>query len=170
MGFFNSFLEIRDNLIEGEYDWSSDCSHSGIQVGAAATPWEAGPPPTVGFGVSISHNSIRHADAEEGGAIGQSNIAGVGPEPHRWPLSDNMLIHHNSISDIDGARAMAICGKKSHPRVGIAFPDPATAWHTVLYANSCKNVSVRIGLGGADVVKVCPSSAADSCECPDAAQ
>jgi hypothetical protein len=165
MGFFNSFLEIRDNIVDGEYDWSNDCSHSGIQIGAAATPWEPGPPPTVGFGISVSHNTIRRADAENGGAIAQSNIWWVGPEPHRWPLSDNMLIHHNSISDIDGERAMPLCGK-SHPRMGIAFPEPATAWRTVLYANSCKNVSMPIGPGGANTVAVCPSSVPDSCECP----
>ncbi len=169
MGFFNFFLEIRDNVVDGEYDWANDCSHSGIEVGAAATPWEAGPPPTVGFGLSIAHNTIRHADAEFGGAISQMNIWWNGPEPHRWPLSDNMLIHHNSILDIDGARAMPICGK-SRPRTGIAFPDTGTAWRTVLYANSCKNVSTPIGSGGIDTVNVCPSSVPDSCECPSPAR
>lgn len=164
-GYFNFFLDIRNNVIDGEYDWTSDCSHSGIQIGVAATPWEGRPPPTVGFGVSVSHNDIRHADAENGGAIAQSNIWWVGPEPHRWPLSDGMLIHHNSISDIDGARALAQCGK-SQARVGVAFPDAAIAWRTVLYANSCKNVSTPIGDGGIDTVSVCPSAVHDSCECP----
>jgi hypothetical protein len=165
LGFFNSFLEIRDNVVDGEYDWSNDCSRSGISAGVAAAPWEDGPPPTVGFGVSISHNTIRHADAEFGGAIAQVNTWFNGPEPHRWPLSDNMLIHHNSIVDIDGARALAVCGT-SRPRIGIAFPDPAIAWRTVLYANSCRNVSMPIGPGGVGTVKVCPSSVPDSCECP----
>jgi hypothetical protein len=36
----------------------------------------------------------------------------------------------------------------------------------VLYANSCRNVSMPIGPGGIDTVKVCPSSVHDSCECP----
>ena len=125
------------------------------------------PPPTVGFGVSISHNTIRHADAQYGGAIALLDSWSAGPEPHRWPLSDNVLIHHNSISDIDGARAAPQCGK-SRARIGIAFPDPAIAWRTVLYANSCKNVSVPIGEGGVDTVRICPSSAPDSCECPQA--
>jgi hypothetical protein len=168
MGFFNFFLEIRDNVVDGEYDWANDCSRSGIGVGVAAAPWaDDGPPPTVGFGVSISHNTIRHADEQYGGAIAQVNTWYAGPEPHRWPLSDNLLIHHNSITDIDGPRALPVCGT-SRPRIGIAFPDPAIAWRTVLYANSCKNVSMPIGPGGIDTVKVCPSSVPDSCECPQA--
>lgn len=164
LGFLNFFLAIHDNIVDGEYDWSNDCSHSGIALGVGAAPWEEGPPPTVGFGNSISHNIIRHADFEHGGAIAQAGTWSTGPEPHRWPLSDNLLIHHNSISDIDGARALSIC-ESSRPRIGIAFPDAAIAWRTVLYANSCKNVSMPIGPGGVDTVKVCPSPVPDSCEC-----
>jgi hypothetical protein len=165
LGYFNFFLEIHDNLVDGEYDWANDCSRSGIGTGLAAGPWGNEPPPTVSFGVSISHNAIRQADEQYGGAIAQVNTWFAGPEPHRWPLSDNLLIHHNSIADINGPRATPICGA-SRPRVGIAFPDPAISWHTVLYANSCKNVSVPIGAGGVDTIKICPSSVADSCECP----
>jgi hypothetical protein len=164
-GYFHSFLEIRANVIDGEYDWTTDCSTSGIAIGMGAATWESVPPPTVGFGVSISHNTIRHADAQYGGAIAQLDSWSAGPAPYRWPLSDNLLIHHNSIANIDGARSMPVCGK-SRPRIGIAFPDPAIAWRTVLYANSCKNVSMPVGRGGIDTVKVCPSTAPDSCECP----
>jgi hypothetical protein len=165
MGFFNLFLEIRDNLIDGEYDWSSDCSRSGIGLGVASAEWGDAPPPTVGFGVSVAHNTIRHADAQFGGAIAQVGTWAGGPAPHRWPLSDNVLIQHNSISDIDGPRARPVCGT-SRGRIGIAFPDPSIAWHTVLYANSCSNVTLPIGRGGAEVKRICPSSAPDSCECP----
>ena len=164
-GYFNSFLDIRDNVVDGEYDWSNDCSSSGIAIGVAAAPWERGPPPTVGFGVSVSHNTVRGADNTSGGGIGQIDTWFAGPEPHRWPLSDNTLIHHNSLSDIDGARAIPICGK-SRPRIGIAFPDAAVAWRTVLYANSCKHVATPIGAGGVDTVKLCPATVPDSCECP----
>jgi hypothetical protein len=164
-GYFHSFLEIRSNVVDGEYDWANDCSTSGIAIGIGSAAWGEMPPPTTGFGISISHNTIRHADAQYGGAIAQLDSWSAGPEPHRWPLSDNVLIHHNSIVDIDGARATPICGK-TRPRVGIGFPDPAIAWHTVLYANSCKNVSKPIGGGGIETVKVCPSSIPDSCECP----
>ena len=164
-GYFHSFLDIRANVIDGEYDWANDCSASGIVVGVGAAPWGDAMPPTIGFGVSISHNRIRHADAQGGGAIAQLNSWFAGPEPHRWPLSDNMLIHHNSIADIDGTRALPVCGT-SRPRTGIAFPDSGIAWRTVLYANSCKNVSLPVSSGGVDSVKVCPSSVPDSCECP----
>jgi len=163
-GYFQSFLEIRDNTVDGEVAWDTDCSASGIEIGSAAAPWEKAAPPTVGFGVSISHNTIRHADGLHGGAISQLSSWIAGPEPHRWPLSENLLIHHNSIAEIDGPRAAPICGA-NHPRIGIAFPEPAIAWRTVLYANSCKRVSVPVGAGGMDTVKVCPSSAPDSCEC-----
>lgn len=163
-GYFHSFLEIRDNTVDGEYAWGTDCSVSGIVIGVAASPWGDAAPSTVGFGISVSHNSIRHADNQHGGAIAQASTWFAGPEPHRWPLSDNLLIYHNSISDIDGARALPIC-EQSRPRIGIAFPDAAIAWRTVLYANSCKNVSMPIGPGGIDTIKVCPSPAPDSCEC-----
>jgi hypothetical protein len=169
MGSVDFFSEIRDNVVDGEYDWMNDCSRSGIGAGVGVAPWETAPPPTVSFGVSISHNMIRHADAQYGGAVAQINTWADGPAPQRWPLSDNMLIHHNSLADIDGARAKPICGA-SRPRIGIAFPDPAIAWRTVLYANSCKNVSTPIGSGGIDTVKVCPSTAPDSCECPAGAR
>jgi hypothetical protein len=164
-GYFHAFLEITANVVDGEYDWANDCSASGITAGVGAAPWGDPIPPTVGFGVSISHNTVRHADARNGGAISQLDSWFAGPEPHRWPLSDNMLIYHNSIANIDGARAMAICSM-SRPRTGIAFPDPGIAWRTVLYANSCQNVSMPVGGGGIDTVKVCQSPAPDSCECP----
>jgi hypothetical protein len=162
---FQSFLDIRANTVNGEYDWTTSCSASGIAVGVAAAPGGSAPPPTVGFGVSVSHNAVQHADALHGGAVAQLDSWYSGPPPHRWPLSDNLIIQHNSIADIAGARAVPSCGK-SYSRTGIAFPDYETAWRTVLYANSCKNVSTRIGDGGVETVKVCPSSAQDSCECP----
>jgi hypothetical protein len=165
--FFHSFLDIRRNIVDGEYDWDNDCSHSGIGLGLGAATWVTPPPPVIGFGVSISHNIIRHADAENGGAIAQFDSWSAGPEPHRWPLADSTLIHHNEISDIAGAEALPVCGKSRHPRMGIAFPEHAVAWHTVLYANACKNVSTPIGDGGVDLVEVCPSPVPNSCECPD---
>jgi hypothetical protein len=163
--FFQYFLEIRKNLIDGEYDWNADCSASGITAGIAAVPWDDPDPPTVGYGVSIAHNVIKRADAAHGGAIAQMSSWYPGPEPHRWPLSNNMLIHHNAISDIDGSAALKICGGAG-PRVGINFPVPEIAWRTVLYANSCKNVSQTTSAqSGVDTTRVCPSGAPGSCEC-----
>jgi hypothetical protein len=164
---FQSFLEIRGNLVDGEYDWDNDCSASGIALGVAAAPWGDAAPPTVGFGVSISRNTIRHADGQYSGAIAQLGTWHTGPPPHRWALSQNVIIHHNSIADIAGARAAPVCGK-SQPRIGITFPEDDIAWNTVLYANSCQNVSTPIGRGGVHTARICPSSAPDSCECPHA--
>jgi hypothetical protein len=163
--FFQSSLEIRANTVDGEYDWDNDCSESGIVAGLAAAPWNDAAPPTVSFGVSIAHNTVRHADALRGGGIAQLDTWYPGPKPQRWPLSVDTLIHHNLIEDIAGARAQPACGA-SHARIGINFPEPQIAWRTVLYANSCSNVSVPVGGSGIDTVRVCPSSAASSCECP----
>ncbi len=163
-GFFQSNLHIHSNLVDGEYDWGTDCSASGIILGVAAAPWGNAAPPTVGFGVSISHNTVRHADGLLGGAIGQIDSWTAGPDPHRWPLSESVIIQHNSIVDVDGPRAFPMCGR-SHARMGIVFPEHEIAWHTVLYGNSCKNVSQPLGPGGVDTVRLCPSSVADSCEC-----
>ena len=167
--FFQSSLEIRGNTIDGKYDWDTNCSASGIVAGVAAAPWGGGNPPTVSYGVSISHNIIRHADGARGGGIAQVSSWYAGPEPHRWPLSDNMLIHHNTLRDISGERAQPICGSRVS-RIGINFPVPEIAWRTVLYDNSCTNVSVPIGGAGVDVTRVCPSSAGESCECGSASQ
>jgi hypothetical protein len=168
-GFFHFFLDIHNNLIEGKYDWDSDCSSSGITAGVAAAPWDVGAPPTVGFGITIAHNTIKHADAQHSGGIAQLDTWLTGPEPHHWPLSDNLLIHHNVISDIQGTRAASKCGS-NHARVGISFPDAPIAWRTVLYANECRDVSTPIGPGGVDTITVCPSSTSNSCECPRSAQ
>jgi hypothetical protein len=162
--FFQSFLEIRANTIDGEYDWGIDCSDSGIVTAIAVSPSGDPVPPTVGYGVSISHNTVRHADATLGGAIAQTNPWFAGPKPHRWPLSDNQLVHHNVLEDVDGPRAAASCGGSS-PRIGIGFPHAPIAWRTVLYGNSCTRVSVPIGTGGVNSVRMCPSPTPDSCEC-----
>src|SRR5262249_44421949 len=91
------FLDVRHNLIDGEYDWANDCSSSGITGSLAAAPSPRPPPPTVSYGLSIANNIIRRADARQGGAI--SFVAGwyKGPPPYKWPLASNPLIFHNVI-------------------------------------------------------------------------
>lgn len=163
--YFQSFLEIRGNIVDGKYDWTTNCSASGIVAGIAAAPWNDAEPPTVGFGVRISHNVITHADAPGGGAIALVNSWYAGPDPQRWPLSDAMLIDHNAIAQIEGPPATAGCGG-AHPRVGIQFPDRQIAWHSVLYGNSCDHVSTPLGARGVDGFRLCPSNAAHDCECP----
>ena len=162
--FLQYFVDIRDNRIDGEYDWNSDCSDSGISVGLAAAPWNNADPPTVSFGNSISHNLVRHADAAQGGAIAVSASWFPGPSPYRWALSDGLLIQHNTLRDLDGSRALAIC-RKSHGRIGISLPESAIAWRTVLYGNTCENVAVPMTGQGVETVNVCPSPATRSCDC-----
>jgi hypothetical protein len=163
-GSFQSSLDIRSNLIDGKYDWASDCSASGIVTDMVAAPWNDPDPPTVGFGVNVAYNAVRHADGPQGGAIAQTNSWYVGPEPHRWPLGKDMLIQHNSIADIDGAAASARCGA-GHSRIGIAFAPAPVAWHTVLYANTCTHVAQPLHGRGVESVLICPSAAVPSCEC-----
>ncbi len=166
-GFFQYFLDIRGNTVDGEYAWNTDCSASGIILGLAAAPWNDADPPTVGFGNSISHNRVNHADGAQGGAIGAAASWFGGPPPSRWPLSDTLLIHHNVISNIDGPRARAVCAA-SPARIGISLPASAIAWRSVLYENSCTHVSVPMQGKGVDTVRSCPSALKDSCECPAA--
>lgn len=163
-GFFQYFLEIRANTIDGEYAWNNDCSASGITMGIAVAPWNDADPPTVSFGNSISHNIIRQADAAQGGAIATSASWYPGPPPYRWALSDNLLIHHNQISEVNGAAALAICHAK-HGRIGISLPPQAIAWRTVQYANACIDVSVPTAGDGVDTAKLCPPDGSRSCEC-----
>ena len=164
--FFNAFLEIRDNDIDGEYDWASNCSSSGIIAGIAASSARDQPPPTVGFGVHIAYNRIRHAAAPQGAAIDIVATGEAGPPPHAWALSENLLVDHNAIADVTGAEARAACGPR-RPRTGIGFPQPAIAWDTVLYANRCTQVALPLAAGGGvRTQRVCPAGAPPSCECP----
>jgi hypothetical protein len=164
--FFQSFLEIRDNTIDGKYDWDSDCD-SGIQgaEGASATP--ASPPPTVGYGVNIAHNTVVHADLGGGGAISIFLASTKGPPPHDWVLVDNTLIQHNVIRDIAGPGPRRQCtSAPSSRRIGINL-NQAMIWRTVLYANTCTNVAMRFHDAAMHTLRYCPRARAepDSCEC-----
>jgi hypothetical protein len=160
------FTEIRSNSIIGEYDWDSDCSSSGIVAGVAASPDQGSIPPVLGYGVSISHNIIQHADGPDGGAISFVESWWPGPAPHRWPIANNTLVFANDIRDISGGMPKIICNKqKIKPRVGIRFPELPLTSNTVLYGNSCTNVSFPLQLRGNETTDVCPSPAKQSCEC-----
>jgi hypothetical protein len=159
------FLDVRGNTIDGEYDWQSDCSHSGIFGSHSASPTPSSPPPVSSYGVTIAHNTIRHADAFRGGAIGVALTWHQGPAPHNWNVVDNMLIHHNSIVDIDGRGPIRKCDIDQRSRIGINLHQSTMVWGTVLYANSCVNVTTAIQDTGSATVRVCPSPVSGSCEC-----
>ena len=160
------FLQIRDNLIDGEYDWDDDCSSSGITGSLAASPSPESPPPTVSYGLAISHNTIRHADARAGGAISFSAGWYKGPAPYRWALVDNPLIFHNSIDNLWASPARPCQKDPPHDRTGISLSGSTLVSHTVLYHNSCSAVPQPLDAGDARIVRICPPAALTGfCEC-----
>lgn len=160
--------EVRGNLIDGEYDWSTPQSASGIFLGYAATPG-AGPPPVISYGISIARNTLRRADTTRevtGAAVG---AIGLGPSwwtgPHDgqgatwWKMADATLVFHNSLTDING-------GGVSRVGIGIdsAYSENTVAWNSVLFANACNNVQTSVVDYGIGTVRHCPTDA-NSCEC-----
>jgi hypothetical protein len=167
--FFQSFLQIHDNDIEGSYRGGAHCSTSGIATDVSAAPWRDAPP-TVGFGLSIDHNSVRHAfNTLTGSAIAMPLAWYAGPEPHDWPLLNNPLVYHNVIDgspppDSPGPESAGMCARSAtHSAIG--FPKYHLVWHAVLYANSCHGVSRPISGSTTDAISLCPTSDVARCEC-----
>jgi len=162
---FQSALEIRNNRIDGEYDWSSDCSLSGITGDYNASPTPESPPSVLGFGVAISHNTITHADGLGGGAVDFMPSWYTGPAPGHWPLVENPLVFHNELRDIDGAAPRPLC-RHGGNRIGIQLGEPGNVTNAVLYANRCRNVRTPLHDAGSATVRLCAAGAMASCECP----
>ena len=162
-----SALEIRGNRIDGEYDWTSDCSQSGIMGFYAASATPESLPPILGFGVSISHNSITHADGLRGGAIDLVPTWYTGPPPGHWKLVENLLIFHNQIQDIAGSPPRPLCHRGQTSRTGIQLGEADNVADTVLLANSCRRVAVKLSDHGRATTRICPSRAPADCECPE---
>jgi hypothetical protein len=162
---FQSALEIRNNRIDGEYDWSSDCSLSGITGDYSASPTPESPPSVLGFGVAISHNTITHADGLRGGAVDFMPSWYTGPAPGHWPLVENPLVFHNDLRDIDGAAPRPLC-HYGGSRIGIQLGEPGNLAHAVLYSNRCRNVATALHDAGSATIRLCPADATASCECP----
>ena len=165
---FQSGLEILDNQVDGEYDWSSDCSTSGIMGSFAATDDPQFPPPLLSFAVVIAHNRITRADGLRGGAIDIASTWYRGPAPSDWPLVQSMLIFNNSISDIDGPSPRVKCGHGQLGRMGIRLEGTGNVRDTVLYGNKCEHVSTFIADAGTHTTAVCAADGRQTCECPAA--
>jgi len=163
---FHTALEIRSNVIEGEYDWDSDCSTSGIMGSFAASPTPESPPPVLGFGISISHNIISHADGLRGGAIDIASVWFRGPPPQDWPLVENMMISHNRIQDVTGSLPRNPCHFPQRKRTGIRVEGTDNARDTILYANRCERVDAPLEDPGHQTVRVCSQGNPGNCECP----
>jgi hypothetical protein len=159
--------EVRNNLIDGEYDWWKAQSESGIYLGYGATPNTA-PPPVIGYGVSIARNAIRRADTTRDGGTLPVGAIGLGPSwftgPHdaqgatQWTLADATLVFHNTLTDINDGLSRVGIGIDS------AFSNETVAWRSVLFANSCSNVQMPLSDNGIASVRYCPTSST-SCEC-----
>jgi hypothetical protein len=112
----------------------------------------------------IAHNRLANADNTAGGAIAVVQGWYDGPPPHRWPLLQNLLVHHNQITGRDGP----IVGRKcstTKPRRGISFTGSALTWNSVLYANACDGGSLAAGPGGYNTLALCADGVVGSCEC-----
>jgi hypothetical protein len=161
--FLQSALAVRDNRIEGEYDWKNDCSSAGIYLSTGLSPHA--PPVTAGFGIDISHNYIAHADGTRGGAITVMPTWHQGPPPYRSPVVDNLLIQHNEIVGLDDAVAPR-CGRQEfHPRTAIDLSHSALSWHSVLYANRCEDAVRPLNAGTQPLKVLCSDRGDKSCGC-----
>ena len=167
---FQTFLDIRNNTVEGEYAWGASCSYSGIRGWYGASPDAPAAPPIESYGVSISHNTVSQADDINGGAIALNKTWYGGPPPSTWQYAESTLIFLNTINSITNPPATpsssyASCSA-TYPRQGIHVGDPL-AWHTVLYANSCNNVAQTLSDQGTATQRTCSigSVPANSCEC-----
>jgi hypothetical protein len=159
------FAEVRGNTIDGEYQYSSDCSMSGITLGYGATEELA--PPVMGFGASISHNTVTRADGLRGGAIAFTRGWSAGPPPHDWQFIDSTIVFKNTISDITLPTPRATsCDGSLKRRSGIHVED-ALVWRPTLYGNVCNNVAVKLVDRGTRTQRHCPDAPLrNSCECP----
>ena len=162
---FQSFVEIRNNVIAGEYDWGSACSLSGITGSYAVAPTPGSPPPTLSFGLSITGNTIEGADGYTGGAIVFPLTWWNGPPPHRWRLIEGPLIQHNVIRNISGFPPRDACNFRQGQRIGIHFQGRDAVSGGVLYGNLCENVDTALVDRGAQTVRVCSARSGRSCEC-----
>ncbi len=158
-------LDIRDNLIDGEYDWSSACSLSGIMGSYAVAPSARFAPPILNAGVSISHNRITHADGLYGGAIGIIPTWHRGPPGGRKPLVSGLVIHHNVITHITGPAPRAQCGYAQSFRAGIHLSGRDHLDATVLYMNRCEDVAKPLLDEASHTQAVCDMQSPHSCEC-----
>lgn len=161
-------VEIRGNVVDHEYDWNSPCSLAGFKGNIGASPTPASLPPVISHGLSVARNTFTEVDGLRSGALEMSLGWWGGPSPGGWRLVNNALIHHNEINDIIGPPPAGSCQNISHQgqvRAGINVFN-AVAWRSVLYGNTCNNVTNPLIDNGTQTVRVCPDGAtANSCEC-----
>jgi hypothetical protein len=162
---FQAGLEVRNNLIQGEYDWDSDCSRSGISASMGIVPTPNTRPPLLGIGLAIDHNRIIHADGLRGGGINFAVAWHMGPPPGKWQMLQSMVIQHNSFEDLDGPAPRPACRTGQDQRTAIRLEGSDNLRNTVLYANDCRSVTHPLFDGGKNTVRLCDGGPAESCVC-----
>lgn len=179
-GKIESSNEVRNNKIDGEYQWGLANSASGIQLvyGATSDSSAMPPVPVLGFGTIVAGNTINHADTAESrtkplGALALGPNGKTGPPDANgagnWKLADANLLFHNSLSDI----AYSASDGLSRLGIGLDVADTGTsnpapiAWRSVLFGNTCNTVSKPLLTDqGTSTVYYCPpATSAQSCEC-----
>jgi hypothetical protein len=158
-------IEVRNNTVEGEYDWTSDCSWSGVRAYFLALGGADALPTAVNFGLLIAHNTVSGADGQRGGAIDFAHSGPSGPPPGKWPLVLNPLIFSNTLRDIDGPLPRPKCNQKQQVRAGIRLEGPDNIHDAVLASNRCERVATRLEDTGVGTTRLCSSHEPDSCEC-----
>jgi hypothetical protein len=164
---YQAALEIQNNIIDGEYDWESACSVSGILGYYAAVPDPRAPPPILATGISIAHNRISHADGPFGGAIDFFPGWYAGPPPEMWTFALNPVVFGNTLSDMEGAPTKQ-CRFPASARMGIKLGEHyANVRGAVLSGNVCQRVATALADQGADTVRLCPAAGSREslCEC-----
>jgi len=158
--------EIRANIISGEYGsaGATPQAQKGIVLGYSATP-NTSPPPSLSFGMAISHNTISRVAAVNG-AISLRGNWFTGPESNvlrgvtPWKMAYATLIFRNALPDIEQAGV----------GIGLSAANPYTpiAWRSVLYDNACTGTNaIQNGIvdHGTASSLVCLGRPANSCEC-----
>ena len=161
-----SFLDIRSNRIDGEYDWDSTCSSSGIVGFYGASPTPLSPPPLLSVALTISQNSISHADGLTGGAIDILPSGYQGPPGYAKPLVAGIVIDHNDITHVSGRPPSPACNYQQKSRIGINLTGGARLDWNLLYKNRCFDVSKPLNDRASHTQRVCDANAQGSCECP----
>lgn len=153
--------EIRDNLINGEYDANNDCSPSGIALTIGTTVGTV-PPLLMAYGLSIAHNKISRADAEGGGSIAMSYS---GPPKLASPLVSSTLIFKNTIVETRG-KPLQGCRRPGAARAtAIQMGSARAAQKSVLSQNMCPGAKRRLTAEPLWGKVVCGAAASSQCGC-----
>ena len=139
---FQYFLRISKNRIESEYDWSSDCSWSGLTVSFGAAPIYA-VLPTIAYGLEIRGNEINQADGLSGGAISIVPSWWDGPKLSKHSLINNTIISRNIVRNMSGSIKKHNCNRGIKYRSGINLGSNKI-YSTILRSNVCLDVDKNV--------------------------